>query len=484
MSSSFKAALRQAVQCPAWQQNLFIPVLALLTALWIWLEGGRVLDVESLQTLWRSVHEPQNLFECLLVPLQAASDAAAALMALISTLSLCLFCRISRLVGIGPQTTFLLFLLLNFNPEYNDVRLQVSAFQPAMLLWLTGLYLFLAYYRNYLYWAFLAWALTVWLAALFVPAAAFWAGGFPLLFLFWPGRSNCRQRLRERGLFLLAYYALIVCIILVVTPWREAVTAWLPAFIQNLDLKRHDMSFFINANNPVDISLFEGFLIALLLVVVNAAKIIGPVIVLLIVLAVTRRAMNTVLEMRVRLFFAFSLGYFWVLSAFAFMYYDALPSDLYYTPITMLTLWLVSGVVFYALQRVKSGRIPPQRLLILAWLMVAYALASIITFGPSLTYLREAGEWTRQQHAGGRVFSNSLTALYYGGGAPFRNSDGFAEMGNAVSHYYDISTGDLYIHIQGRNNPQQPDDFELFDILNTFANERGDKAYILRPKAE
>ena len=69
MSSSFKAALRQAVQCPAWQQNLFIPALALLTALWIWLEGGRVLDVESLQTLWRSVHEPQNLFECLLVPL-------------------------------------------------------------------------------------------------------------------------------------------------------------------------------------------------------------------------------------------------------------------------------------------------------------------------------------------------------------------------------------------------------------------------------
>ena len=444
MLSSFKAALRQAVQRPAWQQNLFIPALALLTALWIWLEGGRVLDVESLQTLWRSVHKPQNLFESLLVPLQAASDAVAALMALISTLSLCLFCRISRLVGIGPQTTFLLFLLLNFNPEYNDVRLQVSAFQPAMLLWLTGLYLFLAYYRNYLYW---------------------------------------QQRLRERGLFLLAYYALIVCIILVVAPWREAVTAWLPAFIQNLDLKRHDMSFFINANNPVDISLFEGFLIALLLVVVNAAKIIGPVIVLLVVLAVTRRAMNTVLEMRVRLFFAFSLGYFWALSAFAFMYYDALPSDLYYTPITMLTLWLVSGVVFYALQRVKSGRIPPQRLLILAWLMVAYALASIITFGPSLTYLREAGEWA-QQHAGGRVFSNSLTALYYGGGAPFRNSDGFAEMGNAVSHYYDISTGDLYIHIQGRNNPQQPEDFELFDILHTFANERGDKAYILRPKAE
>ena len=484
MSPSFNTALRQAVQHPTWQQNLLIPALALLTALWIWLEGGRVLDVESLQTLWRSVHEPQDLFECLLAPLQAASDAVVALMALFSTLSLWLFCRISRLIGIGPQTTMLLFLLLNFNPEYNDVRLQVSAFQPAMLLWLAGLYGFLTHYRARLYTAFAAWALTAWLAALFVPAAAFWAGGFPLLFLFWPGRSNWRQRLCERGGFLLAYYVLIVCIILAVAPWREAVTELLPAFIQNLDLKRHDMSFFINANNPVDLSLFEGVLIALLLVAVNAAKIIGPVIVLLVVLAVTRRAMNTVLERWVRLFFTLSLGYFWAMAALAFMYYDALPSDLYYTPITMLTLWLVSGVVFYALQRVKSGRIPPQRLLILAWLTVAYALASIISFGPSLTYLREAGEWVQQQRGNGRVFSNSLTALYYGGGAPFRNGEGFAVMGNAVSHYYDIGADDLYIHIQGRKNPQPPQDIELFDTLRTFANERGDTAYILRPKAE
>lgn len=484
MLSSFNTALRQAVQRPAWQQNLFIPALALLTAVWIWLEGGRVLDVESLQILWRSVHGPQTLFECLLAPFKASSDAVVALMALFSTLSLWLFCRITRLIGIGPQTTFLLFLLLNFNPEYNDVRLQVSAFQPVMLLWIAGLHFFLAYYRKHLYAAFAVWALTAWLAALFVPAAAFWAGGFPLLFLFWPGRSSWRQRLCERGCFLSIYYILIACIILVVTPWREAVTAWLPAFIQNLDLKRHDMSFFINANNPVDLSLFEGFLIALLLVAVNAAKIIGPVTVLLVVLAVAHRAMNTVLEGRVRLFFAFSLGYFWALSAFAFMYYDALPSDLYYTPITMLTLWLVSGAVFYALQRAKNGRIPPQRLLILAWLMVAYALASIITFGPSLTYLREAGEWAQQQRGGGRVFSNSLTALYYGGGAPFRRGDGFAEMGNAMTRYYEIGANDLYIHIQGRKNPQQPQDLELFDILHTFGNERGDKAYILRLKPE
>lgn len=484
MLSRLSVFLRDVAQRPALLLNGCIPAFALLTSVWIWLEGGCVLDVESLQTLWRSTHGAQSFFEYLLAPLQANDNAVVALMALFSTLSLWLFCRIARLTGIGPQTTLLLFLLLNFNPEYNDVRLQVSAFQPVMVLWLAGLCLFLAHYRAHLYPAFAAWALTAWLAALFVPAAAFWAGGFPLLFLFWPGRSRWRQRLCERGSFLLAYYLLIACVIWAVPPWREAVAAWLPAFMQNLDLKRHDMSFFINANSPADISIFEGFLIALLLVAVNAAKIMGPLVVLLAVLAASRRLINTVLEGRVRLFFLFSLGYFWVMAALAFMYYDALPSDLYYTPITMLTLWLASGVVFYALQRVKSGRIPPQRLLILTWLLVAYALASIITFGPSLTYLREAGEWARAQNGKGRVFSNSLTALYYGGGAPFRGGDGFAEMGNAVSRYYDIGADDLYIHIQGRNNPQPPQDLELFDVLHTVANERGDKALILRLKAE
>ena len=231
------------------QQSLLIITLSLITCLWIWLEGGRVLDVESLQTLWRGGHPPQalidrishilvpltqtpelarlatgihhgittalapTLFVRLLAPLADSPDLAVAIMAILSTLSLWLYCRLSRLIGIGPQTTFLLFLLLNFNPEYNDVRLQISRFQPVLILWLAGLYLFLAHYKNHIHLAFTAWAATAWTAALFVPIAAFWASGFPLLFLFWPGSGNWRRRLCERGRFLLAYYALIALVI-------------------------------------------------------------------------------------------------------------------------------------------------------------------------------------------------------------------------------------------------------------------------------
>ena len=283
------------------QQSLLIVALSLITSLWLWLEGGRVLDVESLQALWYANHTPHNLFEQLLVPLARNPDLAVAVMAALSTFSLWLFCRLARLTGIGAQTTFILFLLLNFNPEYNDVRLQISRFQPVLLLWLAGLYLFLAHYKNHIHLAFLGWATTAWLGALFVPIAAFWAGGFPLLFLLWPGRGNWRRRLCERGRFLLAYYALIALIIALVPAWRHAIGDWLPELIAQIDLKRSEIAFLINADNPVDLTITEGYLVALVLVALNAIKIMGPVITTLALLALSRRVLNTVLEKRVRL---------------------------------------------------------------------------------------------------------------------------------------------------------------------------------------
>ena len=145
------AALWHGLWLNRQQQSLLTITLSLATSLWLWLEGGRVLDVESLQNLWRSTHHPQTLFEHLLAPLAGNPDLAVAIMAVLSTLSLWLYCRLSRLIGIGPQTTFILFLLLNFNPEYNDVRLQISRFQPVLLLWLAGLHIFLAHYKNHIH---------------------------------------------------------------------------------------------------------------------------------------------------------------------------------------------------------------------------------------------------------------------------------------------------------------------------------------------
>jgi len=464
------------------QQSLLIVALSLITSLWLWLEGGRVLDVESLQALWYANHTPHNLFEQLLVPLARNPDLAVAVMAALSTFSLWLFCRLARLTGIGAQTTFILFLLLNFNPEYNDVRLQISRFQPVLILWLCGLYLFLAHYKNHIHLAFLGWAIPSWLAALFVPVSAFWAGGFPLLFLLWPGRGNWQQRLCERGRFLLAYYALIIIAIACVPQWRQTVSDWLPKMLQQIDMTRSEFSFLINADNPVELSIFEGILVSLVLIALNAVKIMGPLIAVLALLALRpQHSQQTVLEKRVRLLHSCSLVWLGSMAALAYLYYGSLPSDLFYTPFTMLTLWLASGVVFDALQRVKSERIPPERRLILIWLMVACALASIITFGPRATYLRQAGEWAQAQTPVGAIYSNNLTALGYSGRPPFLDGQAYIDMEHPRQEYFELTPDDLLIHIKNRKQPE-PQDLDFFDILAEYHNERGDKAYILRVK--
>ena len=210
----------------------------------------------------------------------------------------------------------------------------------------------------------------------------------------------------------------------------------------------------------------------------------GPVITILALLALSRRVLNTVLEKRVRLFHTCSLISIWGMAAGAYLYYGYLPSDLYYTPVTMLVLWLSSGVVFYALQRIKSGRIPPERLLILLWLIIAYALASIITIGPRLTYLREAGEWARaHQPANGATYSNNLTALAYSGRPPYLDGQAYIDMEHPRQEYFELTPDDLLVHIKGRKQPE-PQDLDLFDILAEYHNDRGDKAYILRVKTE
>ena len=56
------AALWHGLWLNRQQQSLLTVTLSLATSLWLWLEGGRVLDVESLQNLWRSTHHPQTLF--------------------------------------------------------------------------------------------------------------------------------------------------------------------------------------------------------------------------------------------------------------------------------------------------------------------------------------------------------------------------------------------------------------------------------------
>lgn len=479
MSPSTKLFILRLLSKP-YLFDLTVIVVGWLTGTLLWFSVAQALPLSSLQNLWQSAHEPQTLFQWLIHPIAPWDWLSIGFINGVATLSLWLFCRIALLIGISPSTTFVLFLLLNFNPEYNDARLSVNAFQPVLVLWLLSVWLFLSNYQHHLYRAFFAWAATLWLATLFSPYGLVWALGFPLCFMFWPGGYFWRQRIYERGKFILSYYAIIIAIVVFIPRLRDYVQHSFFALAERFYFIVEELSLFLSDDSNFSLSGIDGFVIALVLVSLNAARVTGLVI-LFFVWQGVRRARQTVLSGNVRLFFAFCLVFAWIYAALSLLYYGTFQNDLIYMPITMLVLWLSSPGVFYTLDRFRYGHIRTERQLVIIWLFVAYALASIITFGPSRDYKRAAGLWAQTQTFK-QIYSNDKEPLYHAGYSP---------MHDAYYHHFFIESddplqkgvdkNDLILHRQGRHD-QAATQLTDYNIVAEFSNRRGDKIYALRLK--
>ncbi len=461
--------------------DIMVVGLAWATQIIIWLNMAQTLPLSSLQMLWQSAHQPQTVFQWLIHPVAHSDMLAVIVMGLLSSLSLWLFCRIARLIGLSNIVTFALFLLINFNPEYNDVRLTVEPFQLVMVLWLLSVGLFILWYQQHLYRAFIAWAVMLWLAALFDSYAIVWALGFPLCFMFWPsGRYFWWQRVLERGKFMLVYYAVIALVVLLIPSLRESVWQSYVRIIEQFHLVSGEISLFLSDDSSFNLSGLDGFLITMVLVAINALRIAGLLILIFVWIAVWRFR-QSVLAGRVQLFFIFCLAFSWVYAALSLLYFGYLQSDLIYIPIIMIILWLSASGVFYVVDRWRYGHIRPERQLIIAWLFVAYALASVISFGPSADYKRAAGLWARTQ-AYGKLYSNDLQPLYYAGYSPLSSnqSHNFSieyQRPGAVG----IKAQDIILHTQSRHR-QLPPTFERYEVIKVFANSRGDRIFALRIK--
>lgn len=452
-------------------------LVALLTNLLLWFNYEQTLRVASLRRLWLSEHHPAGGFDALLSLWGAAMQPSVALMMILNSLSLWLFVRIALSVGIGRITAFLLFLLVNFNPELNEMRFSIRAEQVAMFLWLLGMWGFLANYRSRFYLAFLLWAGFLWLSVLFQPLAVVWALGFPLCFLFWPGSGGWRRKLWERGRFLLGYYALVAILFSLSGGWQHINWA---VMNERFSQARAEMSLLVGGDSHYMLSVDSAFAIALVLVVIKGLKVTGFLILFFVWLS-TRRKVQSVLLGRVRLFLVFCLLFNIFIGALSLLLHGRLPEDLEYMPmVMMLLLWLGAPSVFYTYNRVREGRVAPERVLIAGWLLVAYALATLVHFGPTAGYLREAGEWARTQQYQ-RIFSNMGEVLYFSGANPLAHSPDFLDIGVPGTGFYRIGKDDLLMHMQNRNLSLPPD-FDAFEVLQTFANRRGDKVYALRLK--
>ncbi|MDO5091350.1 MAG: hypothetical protein Q4D61_07355 [Cardiobacteriaceae bacterium] len=464
----------------AWVYDAAVFLLAVLTNLILWVNHEQTPRIASLRQLWLSAHYPHGWFDALLNLWDAAMLPSIAAMMLLNSLSLWVFVRIALTVGIGRITAFCLFFLINFNPELNAMRFAVHPGQVGVLLWLLSTWGFLAHYRERFYLAFVFWAGFLWLCVPFQPQAAVWALGFPLCFLLWPGSGGWRQRLWERGRFLLAYYALIAIVFFGwLGSWQEML-AMLDAAQTRFARVRLEMSMLVGGDSAYVLSIGSALAIAVVLVVIKALKATGFLILFFLWLSAWR-GLKSVLYKRVALFMAVSLLFAVFAGAWGFLYHGRLPDDLEYQPIVMLLLlWRAAPGVFYVYNRVRERRIAPERALIGGWLLAAYALGTLVHFGPTAGYRREAGEWARSQSYV-HLYSNVGETLYFAGGNPLPYSPDFMDIGVPGASFYRIGKNDILLHTQHRKQPL-PEDFAAFTVLKTFANSRGDKVYALRLK--
>ena len=442
--------------------NGIIWASALATGLLLWLAGGQTIDGTAAVELYQSSQAPENFWQRLLAPL-SNPPAAAMAMNLLSALSLWLFCRVSLRLGLEKKTVLLLFFLLNFNPEYNDSRLAIEGFQLVLPCHLLALLLFLRA-RNFPA-ALLGLTGPLWLVSLASPLVLLSNLLLPALLLFYP-LGHWRTRLA----WLLLYYLLAALAVYGWPEYQHLLRDLYGLGGEKLNQTREEMSIFFKGNDEgFRLSLSNGLLLALVLVLTNGLHIAGLLIGALMVFSLNRRS-TPVLERPQRWFLFGLLLLNCLIGAYLLLYTGHLFSDLVYMPAIMICLWLSSGGLFRLINRSYRDE---QRLVIF-WLAVAYALASIIVFGPSSVYLKEAGLAVRNRPE--PLFSNSRQILYYAGRDP-RNAD-------FNIHFLpdgEIGPNALILYSHNRKEPL-PDTLELYHVLDKFSNRHGDQVFLLRLK--
>lgn len=457
-------------------------IISILTTVLIWLSYEQTFSRQSVQLLWLAKHSPDTFFlQLLAVPAAIGTKALVCSLAFIHMMLALIFVRIGELIGIGRKTLLVLFFLLNFSPEYNHSRLLIDSTLLWSLLWLVAVWWFLSWYEKSLVIAFTGWAILIWVNTFFGLYSLLWALAFPLCFLCWPGRyRHWWQGITERMRFLLVYYLFIVLVISFFPEWWETLWQLANKTWQQFQQMAKEISLFMSDERSFDLDVGTAFLFSLQLVAINALKVAGLPVIFILWLSIKMK-ISSVLKGRVQLFFCFCLGFAWVITTIALLYQGHVPEDLLFLPILFLFLWLGAKGTYYAIQKISSGTIAPERLLIVGWLLVAYALASIIQFGPSPVYQRLAGQWVASHPTTGKIMSNSAIALYYAGESPLSDNANHMDLDDMAFLNPSTSNQDYFIHAQNRHRTL-PLEFSHFRILAQFSNSRGDTAYVLVPK--
>lgn len=449
----------------AWCFQALLLILGAGSAALLWYFDEQTLGLSSLQTLWQSAFAPRHAWENFLWFLDLNITGAVWLMGFLSCVSLCLFAAIALHLGLSQKTTFTLFLLINFNPEYNDVRLSVDVFQLVIPLWLAG---WLAWLKCERGWGLLVWSACVWLGAYFEPATCLLVlfGSWYLAYL---ERGTLQQSALWYGLLMTFAVLMVWRNLFFILQLLEEVLGW-----EGI-VSEHLLQF--NEHTIMYLSALEGYCLALALVVVNGLACAGLLLVGLLVFGVmsgARHQMPSVLLLKIQRFLWLGVG-LWTLMLALLLYRGQMLSDLAYMPLVMMILLLRANVVFYGLQRLR-GLTDIQRL-VLFWLVVSYGLASMVSFGPSAGYLREAGQSSKAvQPMSVRVLSNNRQVLFYAGRSPL--DDGADYVADFMPSVLPTSSRHLMLYHHHRK-ALLPKSWGEYQVWDTFQNRHGDRVYVL-----
>ncbi|MBP3194084.1 MAG: hypothetical protein J6M05_00235 [Cardiobacteriaceae bacterium] len=457
-----------------------VALISLFTTIFIYYSYGKVLSVETLTVIWNARNNPSTVLEFFLYPFVFFKQGELLYLVLIN-LSLTLgFVYFAELLGIGRRTLFFVFLLFNYSLEYNDIRLEIDAEQVFTLLWLLANIAFVRNFEKRPDLAVIYWCIFISFGVLFSSLALIWAVFFPLFFLFLfrkPWQKFYSIKWSKITKIILTYYILLLLLMLFIPHCRNNIVFIFQQIVTNFNNSSLEMSLFFNNTGAMSPDFANIVLIALAIVLLNLAYISGVLVLFTIWLSLSLK-MTSVVSSKKRMFLYLNLVFF-VFSAGIYLLYNShLPSETAFISAFLILLLLYSSnACYYISSRLVNNDIKPERLMIFIWLFVAYAFASMIKFGPSDGYLKQAGQWAKNHNY--TVFSDNKTALFYAGKSPDIISENYISLleFNAKQEYHNP----VYIFNKNRHR-ELTNELDNFEIIQEFSNKHGNTAYIIRIK--
>lgn len=396
--------------------------------------------------------------------------AAYTLMLILHAMCVYALLSIGKQFGLGQLSLWALIFLLSSHLLLNDYRQYIFMAPLYWLLCLLALWLLSA--------SRLLWQAKVVLAlgCLYLAAGiniVAWAWVLLLPPLFWSFRNRETELTPSFLWFCVGYYVVVLALFLLPhilgqLSGYHALTSLIENRQRNIDdVGQMLSSAWLRDEDSVMSFLFLGagsFTVVLLRTLFS----LGFVSVFLLIYAVSKRQFAFLPDKTVRLLLTL-IGIDIALTAMYLFIRPDYASSAFFIQVLLLLLLAAPGLA-YVFRKLQQGRYDAHWQLMIAWIIVGYVISGIVPFGPSNTYLREAGEAHRHH----TFLSNHAKVLFYGDKSPLKDSASFL-------HMHTIPDNQWVLYQLGRDKAL-PAALQTRQPVEVYANRHDDKVLVFAPK--